>query len=442
MKEMREMRGELARSDIRDVREINNNTSQEVTSIAELQSTLARFWDAHSRQFREIESSLTGQLSTLIQKNGFLCQKIENLQRINTDMEYKFSITTAELERARREYSELQAKHELRNANYKELKDACYQLDAQLNKKNGTSPEDSIMSRIELASPADRKKRRLSVDLTEGESDTAFSPFEENEPAAGPMVASSIRPTVPINFPRQASPPSNLTAQSTWTCLWKNCNQVFTALDWLVSHVEEQHIGLGKSQYTCEWENCVVKQKPFHKHHQVIRHMRTHTGEKPFVCVVEGCAKKFARSDSLLEHSRKHSGPPMEYYRMTDVSSREQDAKHLNGLMLQMDTIQEHQTSNPGFEVDTNMTSSSDAPENGIGADQVAGGPGADLARLQIQLSWILQIKNMDPSAATAVLNQPAHLILRTMVPITPVSRNISIHIDSSCHIHSIPRPT
>ncbi|KAK3808966.1 MAG: hypothetical protein J3R72DRAFT_355835, partial [Linnemannia gamsii] len=60
--------------------------------------------------------------------------------------------------------------------------------------------------------------------------------------------------------------------------------------------------------YTCEWENCVVKQKPFHKHHQVIRHMRTHTGEKPFVCTIDGCGKKFARSDSLLEHSRKHNG--------------------------------------------------------------------------------------------------------------------------------------
>ncbi|KAI7815727.1 hypothetical protein BC939DRAFT_472011 [Gamsiella multidivaricata] len=76
--------------------------------------------------------------------------------------------------------------------------------------------------------------------------------------------------------------------------------------------------------------------------------MRTHTGEKPFVCTMDGCGKKFARSDSLLEHQRKHSSTPVDFQKMIEFSSQqEQDARHLDGMMVHLDTIQEHQPKEP-----------------------------------------------------------------------------------------------
>lgn len=130
-----------------------------------------------------------------------------------------------------------------------------------------------------------------------------------------------------------------------FTCRWQVgttpdgepmiCGKTHSSEGDLQHHLQQDHIGLGKSQYNCCWVGCercggkpfVQRQKLYRHIHihtnykpckceicggsfavpaTLRQHMRTHSGERPFTCTF--CGKKFTTSSSLSIHNRVHSG--------------------------------------------------------------------------------------------------------------------------------------
>lgn len=69
----------------------------------------------------------------------------------------------------------------------------------------------------------------------------------------------------------------------------------------------------GEKPFVCPYEDwglfCISHslEKRFSQKGNMQTHIRTHTGEKPYVCTYEGCDKRFRTQGHLIDHSKSHN---------------------------------------------------------------------------------------------------------------------------------------
>jgi len=61
----------------------------------------------------------------------------------------------------------------------------------------------------------------------------------------------------------------------------------------------------GEKPYACQWPGCGWK---FARSDELTRHGRKHTGDRPFTC--HDCGRGFSRSDHLALHAKRHCIAP------------------------------------------------------------------------------------------------------------------------------------
>uniref|UniRef100_A0A8C1UD49 Early growth response protein n=1 Tax=Cyprinus carpio TaxID=7962 RepID=A0A8C1UD49_CYPCA len=103
-----------------------------------------------------------------------------------------------------------------------------------------------------------------------------------------------IRPSRMRKYPNRPSktPPH----ERPYACPVETCDRRFSRSDELTRHIR---IHTGQKPFQCR-----ICMRNFSRSDHLTTHIRTHTGEKPFACEI--CGRKFARSDERKRHTKIH----------------------------------------------------------------------------------------------------------------------------------------
>ncbi|KAM9352160.1 zinc finger protein aebp2-like [Symphorus nematophorus] len=153
-------------------------------------------------------------------------------------------------------------------------------------------------------------KRRPSVEISSSDGEPLSRMDSEDSISSTLMemesTVSSGRST-PAMMNGQSSASSSGAKTVAYPCCWDLCPQCFNSSPDLAEHIRGIHVdGQRGGVFVCLWKGCKVYNTPSTSQSWLQRHMLTHSGDKPFKCVVGGCNASFASQGGLARHVPSH----------------------------------------------------------------------------------------------------------------------------------------
>merc|ERR1719429_935980 len=111
-------------------------------------------------------------------------------------------------------------------------------------------------------------------------------------PSPGQLKLLPVKPRKYPNRPSKTPP-----HERPYACPVEECERRFSRSDELTRHIR---IHTGQKPFQCR-----ICMRAFSRSDHLTTHVRTHTGEKPFTCDI--CGRKFARSDEKKRHAKVHA---------------------------------------------------------------------------------------------------------------------------------------